>query len=61
MLKLTHALMFAVRYLPYDALGVQRKVMALDKSWSAIRLNGHVAKGGVKIDANPRQEQGYGN
>ena len=53
--------MFAVRHLPYDALGVQRKVMALDKSWPAIRLNCHVAIGGVKIDANPRQEQGYGN
>jgi hypothetical protein len=61
MLKLTHALMLAVRYLPDDALGVQREVMALDKSRSAIRLNCRVAIGGVKIDANPRQEQGYGN
>jgi len=36
--KLTHALMFAVRHLPDDALGVEREVMALDKSRPAIRL-----------------------
>jgi hypothetical protein len=48
MLKLTDALTFAVRHFPYDALGVQREVMALDKSRSAIRLNCHIAIGEVK-------------